>query len=399
MVATRETLMWTALRADRTGRSGRREPIVAVASWAGLDIFRPIAALYAAQIAYRRHLEMVRPWLAVVVIGALLVWSVGMLIYRRRTVWTTAFEVALAGAAVVLSRLVDTPTAIADGVTTLPSIWPAGSVLGAAVLLGVRGGLLAAVFIGLADLVHVDFAPTANTLHNIVLLLLLGSLFGLAVDLAREGQDRLEAVLAEQERLRERERLSRAVHDGVLQTLAYIHRRGSEIGGESVELAGLAAEQERSLRDLVSRSHSAGVSRGGVDLAAGLVGLERAGVTVVTPAAPVVLDHHEGTEVIAAVRAALDNVAEHAGDGAEAWVLLEGSKDGVRVTVRDNGAGMPPGRLEDAAAEGRLGAVASIRGRIEDLGGAASWISRAGGGCTVVLDVPVTHPGERPLVE
>ena len=42
--------MWTALRADRTGRSGRREPIVAVASWAGLDVFRPIAALYAGQL-------------------------------------------------------------------------------------------------------------------------------------------------------------------------------------------------------------------------------------------------------------------------------------------------------------------------------------------------------------
>ena len=135
------------------------------------------------------------------------------------------------------------------------------------------------------------------------------------------------------------------------------------------------------------------MSRDDVDLTAGLAGLERAGVTVVTPAAPVVLDHHAGHEVIAAVRAALDNVAEHAGDGAEAWVLLEGSKDGVRVTVRDNGAGLPPGRLEEAAGEGRLGAVASIRGRIEDLGGKASWTSRDSGACPVALDAPVTRPG------
>lgn len=387
--------MWTALRADRTGGSGRREPIVAVASWAGLDIFRPIAALYAAQIAYRRHGEMVRPWLAAVVIGALLLWSIVMLIYRTRTVWTTVFEVGLASTAVVLSRLVDTSAAIADGVPTLPSIWPAGSVLGAAVLLGVRGGLVAAVTIGLADLVHVDFAPTSNTLHNIVLLLLLGSLFGLAVDLARDGQERLEAVLAERERLRERERLSRAVHDGVLQALAYIHRRGSEIGGESAELAGLAAEQERSLRDLVSRSQAAGVPRGDLDLAAGLIALEGPGITVVTPAAPVVVDHHDGTEVIAAVRAALDNVEQHAGDGARAWVLLEASRDGIRVTVRDNGSGIPAGRLDEAAEEGRLGVAASIRGRIEDLGGTASWTSRDSGGCTVVLDVPsLSRPGE-----
>lgn len=380
--------MWTALRADRTGRSGRREPIVAVASWAGLDVFRPIAALYAGQLAYRRHDEMLRPWLAAVVIGALLLWSVAMLVYRKRTVATTVLELALAGAAVIASRFVDTPAAIADAVPTLPSMWPAGSVLGAAVLLGVRGGLLGAVVIGVADLIHVGFEPTANTVHNIVLLLLLGGLFGLAVDLARDGQQRLEAVLAERERLRERERLSRAVHDGVLQTLAYIHRRGSDIGGESAELAEMAAEQERSLRDLVSRSHPNSVAGGELDLARGLAALERPGVTVVTPAAPVVLTRHAGAEVVAAVRAALDNVLAHAGPDASAWVLLEASRDGVRVTVRDNGRGLEPGRLEAAAKEGRAGVRGSIRGRIEDLGGTATWTERPGSGCTVVLDLP-----------
>lgn len=381
--------MWTALRADRTGRSGRREPIVAVASWAGLDIFRPIAALYAAQLAYRRHEEMVRPWLAVVVMGLLLAWSLGMLLYRRRTMTTTVLELALAVAAIVASRLVDTPENIAAGVATLPSMWPAGSVLGAAVLLGVRGGLIGAVVIGVADLVAVSFEPTPTTPHNIVLLLLLGGLFGLAVDLAREGQLRLEAVLAEQERLKERERLSRAVHDGVLQTLAFINRRGREIGGESDELAELAAEQERSLRELVARSHTPRVARGDIDLRLGLGALEGPGLSVVTPAEPVIVDGHTGEEVLAAVEASLDNVARHAGEDASAWVLLEGSRGSVRVTVRDNGVGMEPERLETAAAQGRLGARTSIRGRIEDLGGTVTWTARPGSGCTVVLEVPV----------
>ena len=381
--------MWTALRADRTGPSGRREPIVAVASWAGLDVFRPIAALYAAQLAYRRHEEMVRPGLAAAVIGALLVWSLAMLVYRRRTTTTTVLELALAVTAIVASRFVDTPESIAAGVSTLPSMWPAGSVLGAAVLLGVRGGLVGAVVIGLADLVAVSFEPTATTPHNIVLLLLLGGLFGLAVDLAREGQVRLEAVLAEQERLKERDRLSRAVHDGVLQTLAFINRRGREIGGESAELARLAAEQERSLRDLVARSHVAPVARGESDLRDGLGSLERPGVTVVTSAEPVVVDRRIGDELLAAVEAALDNVERHAGRGASAWLLLEGTRESVRVTVRDNGTGMDPGRLAAAAAEGRLGARTSIRSRVEDLGGTATWTTRPGSGCTVVLEVPL----------
>ena len=58
------------------------------------------------------------------------------------------------------------------------------------------------------------------------------------------------------------------------------------------------------------------------------------------------------------------------------------------MTVRDNGVGMEPGRLAQAQAQGRLGASASIRSRIEDLGGSVSWRTRPGGGCTVVIDVP-----------
>jgi signal transduction histidine kinase len=380
--------MWTALRADRTGHSGRREPIVAVASWAGLDIFRPIAALYAGQLAYRRHEEMLRPWLAFVIIAVMLAWSVAMLFYRRRTLTTTVAEIAIAVAGIAASRFVDSPESIAAGVATVPNFWPAGSVLGAAVLLGVRGGILAAVVIGLADLVAVGFVPTAATLHNIVLLLLLGGLFGLAVDLAREGQQRLEAVLAEQERLKERERLSRAVHDGVLQALAYINRRGAQLGPEGAELAALAAEQERSLRELITTSHGGSLAKGTNDLRAGLLSLEAERVSVVTPAEPVVVPRAVADEVVAAVEAALNNVSRHAGPDAQAWVLLEGSRDGLRVTVRDTGVGMEPGRLAEAAAQGRLGASAAIRSRVEDLGGTVTWRTRPGGGCTVVMDLP-----------
>jgi signal transduction histidine kinase len=52
-------------------------------------------------------------------------------------------------------------------------------------------------------------------------------------------------------------------------------------------------------------------------------------------------------------------------------VLLEAFDDRVVVSVRDEGPGIPEGRLEQAAAEGRLGVRESIRGRIADLGGTA----------------------------
>ncbi len=50
----------------------------------------------------------------------------------------------------------------------------------------------------------------------------------------------------------ERERLARQVHDGVIQVLALVAKRGREIGGPTAELADLAGQQESALRRLVS---------------------------------------------------------------------------------------------------------------------------------------------------
>jgi signal transduction histidine kinase len=52
-------------------------------------------------------------------------------------------------------------------------------------------------------------------------------------------------------------------------------------------------------------------------------------------------------------------------------VLLEASPHAVHVAVRDDGPGIPSGRLEAAAREGRLGVSSSIRGRVSELGGEA----------------------------
>ena len=70
--------------------------------------------------------------------------------------------------------------------------------------------------------------------------------------------------------------------------------------------------------------------------------------------------------------ACLDNVAAHVGDDAPAWVLLEELPDRVEVSVRDEGPGIAPGRLEAAAGEGRLGVCGSIRGGLAELGGTAT---------------------------
>ncbi|MER7283514.1 ATP-binding protein [Dactylosporangium sp. NPDC000244] len=111
-------------------------------------------------------------------------------------------------------------------------------------------------------------------------------------------------------------------------------------------------------------------------------------MTVAAPATPVLLPASVAGEVAAAVGAALDNVGRHAGDGARAWILLEELDDEVTVSIRDDGAGIPDGRLAEAERDGRLGVAQSIRGRIRELGGAVSVTSGAGNGTEVELTVP-----------
>ena len=121
-------------------------------------------------------------------------------------------------------------------------------------------------------------------------------------------------------------------------------------------------------------------AEGAVDVAAALgrLGL-RPGVDVAVPGGAVELRADVASELLAVVTACLDNVERHVGEGAPAWVLLESFGDRVEVSVRDEGPGIPEGRLAAAESEGRLGVSQSIRGRIEDLGGEARLTSASYG--------------------
>ncbi|MEV6939012.1 ATP-binding protein, partial [Streptomyces sp. NPDC051132] len=127
---------------------------------------------------------------------------------------------------------------------------------------------------------------------------------------------------------------------------------------------------------------------GPLDLRSLLAPYAGARVSLAEPGAPVPLPPAAAREVAAAVGAALDNVRAHAGDGARAWILLEDEPDEIVVTVRDDGPGIPEGRLAQAEGEGRLGVALSIRGRLRDLGGSAGILSVPGQGTEVELKVP-----------
>lgn len=78
-------------------------------------------------------------------------------------------------------------------------------------------------------------------------------------------------------------------------------------------------------------------------------------------------------------------------------VLLEELPDEVVISVRDDGPGIPEGRLDEAAAEGRLGVAKSIRGRVEGLGGTITLDTEPGEGTEweIRVPLPVAKPAKR----
>jgi signal transduction histidine kinase len=89
------------------------------------------------------------------------------------------------------------------------------------------------------------------------------------------------------------------------------------------------------------------------------------------------------TALGAAVEQCLSNTLRHAGtDTAEVTVLAE--TEGVSVMVSDAGSGFDA----DAVGADRLGLSASVRTRIEDLGGTVRIFTKPGFGTTVLLTVP-----------
>ena len=355
-----------------------------------VDVFRVAALGYAAVLHVIAHDEYRRPWFGWVVLGVLAAWTAFLLVRRDRGTAVLVTDLALACAAVLATRFVDDLGRIAQGAQTLPSIYPGAVVVAWALCRGWRGGLLAAGVIAVADLVELAgvAGPTAQTVNNIVLLALTGLVVGYGMQLVRTGRADLATAIEVRAATAERERLARDIHDSVLQVLGFVRRGATDGTASERDLSRLAGEAEARLRGLVSTGPARPAPTGSSDLGAQLAAFERRDVTVSRPAGAVLLPAAVATAVTAAVRAALDNVAVHAGDGAKAWVLVEDEPDAVTVTVRDDGAGCEPSRIERAAAEGRLGIAGSIRGRLADVGGTVAVVSAPGEGCEVELRVP-----------
>ncbi|MFD5076555.1 MacS family sensor histidine kinase [Streptomyces sp. NPDC058371] len=397
---------------ERVMRMSVEQPL-----WRALTAYRVLTMFYAIGLFSTAYGEFARPWVAVAFFAVLLVWTLATLprvasaASCTKRFLTADLTIALAG--ILLTRVADASSRIEAGGPTLPSIWTAGSVLAFAIKGGWRWAAFASTLVAAANIVERG-APTRDTVHNVILVWVASIAIGYVVEVARASERTLARALEIEAATRERERLARDIHDSVLQVLAMVQRRGAVLGGEAGELGRMAGEQEVALRTLVSGglvpvsrvSEDAALGalvravdepdddEGPLDLRSLLARYACARVTLSEPGAPVPLAPATARELADAVGAALDNVRRHVGESARAWILVEDEPDEVIVTVRDEGPGIPEGRLAQAEGEGRLGVALSIRGRLRDIGGSAELISVPGQGTEVELKVPKPARGK-----
>ncbi|GAC50475.1 MacS family sensor histidine kinase [Gordonia aichiensis] len=373
----------------------RSDPVTPL--WRGAQVLRLLSYLYA--LGFRIAIDdgLVHPGVAWVLFGFLTVWTVacGVAYYvgfGRNWYWVGA-ELVIACGLMLSTSYVASESWALNNQTWPTTLWATNAVISAALLAGPIVGLAAGLVVGgtsafVKGWLDLNFGRNAS----IIVMLVSGVAVGLAAVNARRAHAELAAAAQIAAAAAERERLSREVHDGVLQVLSFISKRGRELGGPTAELAELAATQEAALRRLITDvDGGAEAACGTADLTALLRAAGGDGTAVSAPAEPVVIDATTAREISAAVINALDNVAHHAGPGARAFVLLEDLDDTVVVSVRDDGVGIAAGRLDEARRQGRLGVAQSIVGRIESLGGTAILDSDEGIGTEWELTVPVTR--------
>lgn len=378
--------------------------------WRSIAVFRIVALGYAAALMWFNHTKYRHPMGGWAVLGVMVTWTAfAVWAYgdperhaAPARLWRLlAADLTVAALCLASSAWVEAPARLNAGDANVTASWVAAPVLAWAVAGGKRSGLIAAALMEIPDYaVRHWYAGkiSGQTIDGSVLLLMAGLVVGHIAKLAEVAEARLKRAIELEASTRERERLARGLHDSVLQVLTLVKRRGSELGGEAAELGRLAGDQEAALRALISGAGPYATPEPGadghIDLRPLLTGYESATVTVSAPATPVRVPGRTAAELKAAVGAALDNVRGHCGEGTRAWVLIEdGGLSGERtvtVSVRDEGPGIPDGRLAQAAKDGRLGIAQSIQGRIHDLGGTVTITSAPTQGTEIEMTVPVT---------
>ena len=356
----------------------------------GLAAFRSGAWLWMATVLLVSRGQLVRPWLAIGLVG------IALVVTAADTVLLRTNPAALCRPGPVAAELaVGAMLVLCDGVAyggghafstsqSLGSVWPLTGILGLGIAFGPMAAAGSGVLIGLARVgavltngASIDSGGRVLSVTNTVVFYALGgAAAGYLARLLRRAEAEISAARA-------REEVARTLHDGVLQTLAVVERRATDPA-----LARLAREQERELRDwLFGAAAPAGVVADvGTALRAAAARFEdafggRAQVLVADDLPSL------GPSAVAALTGAageaMANAGKH-GRASKVQVYVEPDDEGgVFCSVKDDGAGFDP----DSTAEG-IGPSRSIRGRVSEAGGRVEVVSAPGDGTEVLLWLP-----------
>jgi signal transduction histidine kinase len=416
--------------ADQAGSAGVGEPLAGEQPPAPSEAERARENLQVAILAFRWVAlgwmtvaaltggSVRRPLLAWAAIALTAAWTAWLSAARpsrlagERRAWVLAADLSLGVALTLASGLVVEAGTVAGNQPFFAGAYPIATPAFWGASRGLRAGLFAGFALGCAlvgaQLLNgVDLAggPAPERLHLLggaLNYVIAGGAVGLVAGLLERSAAQLRLAITElvrarerAARLSERESLARQIHDSVLQALAMVHKRGRELAdkgpvpaAEVRRLAEVAGVQQEALRALVLRAPEA-VPTGTASLREELEAVARQhrplGVTV-GATGPIALPSGHVAELAGAVRQALDNVVEHAA-ATRASLFADCDQGEVVVTVRDDGSGFD---YDEAAlaAQGKIGLLKSIKGRIEQLGGSVRVDTRPGAGTEIELRIP-----------
>ncbi len=251
--------------------------------------------------------------------------------------------------------------------------------------------------LGVMNLAHGQ--PHHLTPQQIALLTSAGHQLGVAINAARLS-DQLRGMVA----LEERARLSRELHDNLLQVLAYMHLKSQmaerllgqyrllEVKEELREMEQISSRAYDDVRDSIAGLRVTISSEGGL-----LAALEehtrhfeersQIAVTMDTAAWRVpFLSRDMEVQLLRIVQEALTNVRRHSGASAVKVILTSGDHT-VSVVVRDDGRGFDPTRVGRDGQQ-HLG-LQTMRERAESVGGTLDIQSEPGQGTEIRLALPL----------
>ncbi len=355
------------------------------AVWAGLVVVRWVALAWLIVVLVINRGDLLRPWLASALALAAGAVSVGasrsLRAGRDPSPSAIGVELAVGLALVVCDGWAYGEGHVFTSQASLGSTWPLAGVVAAGLLWGSQLGIVAGFSVGLARV----GAAYANEIRSFssdrvtsigstaVLWALAGGVAGWIGMLLRRAEREIARSHA-------REELGRTLHDGVLQTLALVERKGDPL------LAAAAQRTEQRLRAYLAGSQSEETTidqaiREAVSDAAALY--PELAVRVVVAPDVGVLDKARTAALAAATRECVINAGKHAGAcRVNVYVEPDENDRGVVVVVRDDGPGFDSTRVGAG-----YGLRHSVVDRVQEVGGAADVMTELGRGTEVTLRV------------